>query len=331
MPYYQNIEVNKEQEMKENFADKKEQKEPKIKVIGIGQTGQFVTDYLADELENVEIFSLQCNKEFLENSKLDNEHKVLIGEDITHGMGTGGNPKLGEKIAQSSENVIRKVLQGADSVIIVSGYSGGLGSGATPFLTKIAKEMDMLSIVFAVMPTKYEGQRKNNFAREKLQILVEEKNTDAILNVSRENFIENMKDQQCSLLDTFDLLNKETAKGIKNIVDIFQKGLISVDYDSIKNFFENSGFIGMGFCEKTTDINEAIKETLNYPMLKGSLDYAEKLILNIKCGENVSFATVHKISSEILENVDKNVEVLVGYEAVDGFSPDEFQIVIITA
>lgn len=67
MPYYQNIEVNKEQKMKENFADKKE---PKTKVIGIGTTGQLVTDYLVDELENVEIFSLQCDKEFLKNSNL---------------------------------------------------------------------------------------------------------------------------------------------------------------------------------------------------------------------------------------------------------------------
>lgn len=331
MPYYQNIEVNKEQKMKENFADKKEQKEPKIKVVGIGQTGQFVTDYLADELENVEIFSLQCDKEILENSKLDNEHKVLIGEDITHGMGTGGYPNLGEQVAKSSENVIGKVLQGADLVIVAAGYSGGLGSGATPFLTKIAKEMDMLSIVFAVMPTKYEGQRKNNIAREKLQILVDENNADAILNVSREKFLEDMKDNQCTLMDFCDLLNKETAKRIKNIVDIFQKGLISVDYDSIKNFFENSGFIGMGFCENTTDINEAIKETLNYPMLKGSLDYAEKLILNIKCGENVSFVTIHEISSRILENFDENAEVLLGCRAEDGFSPDEVQIVLVTA
>ena len=164
MPYYQNIEVNKEQKMKENFADKKE---PKTKVIGIGTTGQLVTDYLADELENVEIFSLQCDKEILENSKLDKEHKILIGENITKGLGTGGNPQIGERIARSSENVIRKVLQGADSVIIVSGYSGGLGSGATPFLTKIAKEMDMLSIVFAVMPTKLEGQRKKIILQEK--------------------------------------------------------------------------------------------------------------------------------------------------------------------
>lgn len=149
--------------------------------------------------------------------------------------------------------------------------------------------------------------------------------------MSRENFLENMKDKQCSLLDTLDLLNKETAKGIKNIVDIFQKGLISVDYDSIKNFFENSGFIGIGFSEKTTNIDKAIKETLDYTMLKGSFDYAKKLILNIKCGKNISFATVHEISSEILENVDENVEVLVGYKAVDGFSPDEVQIVLVTA
>lgn len=164
MPYYQNIEVNKEQKMKENFADKKE---PKTKVIGIGTTGPLVTDYLVDELENVEIFSLQCDKEFLENSKLDKEHKILIGENITKGLGTGGNPQIGERIARSSENVIRKVLQGADSVIIVSGYSGGLGSGVTPFLTKIAKEMETLSIVFAVMPTKLEGQRKKIILQEK--------------------------------------------------------------------------------------------------------------------------------------------------------------------
>lgn len=331
MPYYQNIEVNKEQKMKENFADKKEQKEPKIKVVGIGQTGQLVTDYLVGQLENVEIFSLQCDKEILENSKLDNEHKVLIGEDITHGMGTGGNPKLGEQIAHSSENVIRKVLQGADTVIIVSGYSGGLGSGVTPFLTKIAKGMETLSIVFAVMPTKYEGQRKNNIAREKLQILVEEKNTDAILNVSREKFLENMEDKQCTLMDSFDETNKGIVKSIKNIVDIFQKGLISVDYDSIKNFFENSGFIGIGFSEKTTDIDKAIKETLDYTMLKGSFNYAKNLILNIKCGENISFVTIHEISSRILENFDENAEVLLGCRAEDGFSPDEVQIVLVTA
>lgn len=81
-------------------------------------------------------------------------------------------------------------------------------------------------------------------------MLVDENNADAILNVSRKNFLENIEDKQCTLMDAFDLLNKEIAKGIKNIVDIFQKGLISVNYDSIKNFFENRGFIGIGFSEK---------------------------------------------------------------------------------
>ena len=290
-----------------------------------------VTDYFAEQIENVEVFSLQCDKKLLENSKLDNEHKILIGEEITKGLGTEGNPELGEQIALSSENIIREVIKNADLVIVAAGFSGGLGSGATPVLTKIAKEMGALSMVFAVMPAKHEGQRKNNIARERLQILVDENNTDAILNVSRKNFLENMKDKQCTLMDSFDETNKGIVKSIKNIVDIFQKGLISVNYDSIKNFFENSGFIGIGFSEKTTDIYKAINETLDYTMLKGSFNYAKNLILNIKCGENISIATIHEISSRILENFDKNAKVFLGCRTEDDFPPDEVQIVLVTA
>ncbi len=313
--------------MKENFVDydekEKEQEPPKIKVIGIGQTGQLLTDYFAEQIENVEVFSLQCDKKLLENSKLDNEHKFLIGEEITEGLGTGGNPKIGERIALSSENIIREVIKDADLVIVAAGYSGGLGSGATPVLTKIAKEMGALSMVFAVMPAEIEGQRRNLIANERLQKLVDDNNTDSILNVSRERFFEDMELDQSSFIDGFDMVNKEVVTGIKNIISLFREDGIN------KNFFENNGFIGMGFCGKKTDVNEAIMDTFDYPMLRGATKYAKKFLLDIKCGDNMLLKTILEIQRIVLAQTDISTKYVTIYQMDRSLSPDEFQIIYI--
>lgn len=313
--------------MKENFVnnDEKKQKTPKIKVIGIGQTGQLVTDYFAEQIENVEVFSLQCNKKLLENSKLDNEHKILIGEEITKGLGTEGNPELGEQIALSSENIIREVIKNADLVIVAAGFSGGLGSGATPVLTKITKEMGALSMVFAVMPVSFEDEKINRIANERLQKLVDDNNTDSILNVSRERYFEDMELDQSLFIDGCNMVNKEVVTGIKNIIS-----LIQADNTLLKRkFFRNNGIIGMGFCKKTTDIDEATQNTLDYPMLRGSIEYADNVLLSIKCGKDVLFKTICAIETIMFEQLVASQNYATVYQFHNSFSPDEVEIMFI--
>lgn len=286
-----------------------------------------VTDYFAEQIENVEVFSLQCNKKLLENSKLDNEHKILIGEEITKGLGTEGNPELGEQIALSSENIIREVIKNADLVIVAAGFSGGLGSGATPVLTKITKEMGALSMVFAVMPVSFEDEKINRIANERLQKLVDDNNTDSILNVSRERYFEDMELDQSLFIDGCNMVNKEVVTGIKNIIS-----LIQADNTLLKRkFFRNNGIIGMGFCGKKTDVNEAIMDTFDYPMLRGATKYAKKFLLDIKCGDNMLLKTILEIQRIVLAQTDISTKYVTIYQMDSSLSPDEFQIIYISA
>lgn len=322
--------------MKENFVEKNEAYQPKIKIIGVGGCGLNVTNYLCEKLKDIETFTIQTDKQLLELSKLDENHKILIGKDLTQGLGTGGNTLAGEKAALESQDKIKEIVKDADLVFFFAGAAGGLGSGATPVITKIAKSQGAINIVFAVTPAKFEGEKKNGIAEKTLKKLNEKQTgVDSIINVSNERFIE-LVNRKSTLNDVFNFANKEISKCIKAFVDIFQEeiDIISVKFKDFKNFMTNVGFTGIGISKKHKfdEIKSAIEEVMNYPLIKGSFESAEKVIISIQGGSNLTLNFVHGIVEEFTNKIKEDAEVMLSVRMDDDdFSCNEVQITVITA
>lgn len=319
--------------MKKNFAAKNGVCQPKIKIIGIGGCGLAVTNCLEEHLKNTEIFLLDSDKENLEKSKLDEKHKIQIGEKLTDSLGCGGNPNVGKQAALESRSIIEKLVLDTDLVITAAGVAGGTGSGVTPVVTKIAKDLGATNIVFAVTPAKFEGDRKNEVSDAVLQKFSDKlTGVDAVVNVSIERFI-NKFDKKATFQELCDFVSRETAKAIKSIIDIFQEGLIQINFDDFKRFITNAGYIGICVSEKTENIKSGIKAIADYPMIQGSFESADKIIISVKAGNDVILSLIYEINQSMQEEFDlkDDTEMLFGVQTVKEFESDEVQVTVITA
>ena len=318
--------------MKENFAENNLVYLPKIKIIGAGGCGVNSASYFAENNpQNIEIFGIYSDKEFLENSKLDENHKIQIGEEVTFGLGCGGICTIGEKAAEISVDKIEKIVDGADIVFIIAGTGGGFGSGSVPVISKIAKDKDALVIVFAVTPADFEGKRHRQNSDKCLEKLVQ--TADLVINVANQRF-KLICDKKMTVQEMFNMINTEIINCINGIINIFDvSGSIYISFDSFKKFVANSGFGGIGISKKyrLEEKESAIGEVLSYFLIKNSFEYAQKEVIYIRCGNETALQDINDIFKELSSEINENIQVLFGVKFGEkDFADDEFQITIMT-
>ena len=322
--------------MKENFAAKDEIYLPKIKIIGVGNCGmQAVNSIVEKRIGNTDLFVINSDKEILALSMLNDSQRIQIGEKITNGLGTGGNPNVGKKAAEESIEKIREIVKGTDILFVINGIAGGT-AGAVPLITKLAKEQGAINIVFAVTPAHFEGKRKTEYADKALQKFMDEESCiDSVINVSSERFIE-LVDRKSTLNDVFNLANEEISKCIKAFVDIFhgEEGPINLRFKDFKAFFKYVGFTGIGISKihKFAEYKSAADEVMNDSLIRGSFESAKKVIISINGGRNLMLHSIHEITEEITNKIKNDAEVMLSVQIdKDSLSAGEFKITVITA
>lgn len=321
--------------MKENFAAKVEVYQPKIKIIGVGNCGMNAVNTVVEKhIGNVDLFVIHFDEKVLKSSMLDEQQKIQIGEKITNGQEANKKSNVGKKAEEISIDKIEEIVKDTDILFVVNGVSGGT-EVTVSFITELAKKQGAINIVFAVTPTNVEGKRKNMYAEKALhEFMNEESCIDAVINVSNERFIK-LVDRKATLENVFNRANEEISRCIKALVDIFreEKGLISLKFKDFKKFMTNVGFTGIGISQKHKfeEQEAAIKEIMEYPLIRGSFESAEKVIISIQGGSNLTLNFVHEIAKEITNKIDENAEVMLSVQIVKTFSSDEFKIMVITA
>ena len=177
-----------------------------IKVIGVGGGGgNAVNRMITTGMQRVDFWVMNTDLQVLKLSKTEPDHRVQLGANLTNGLGAGGNPAIGEKAAEESEDEITAALDGADMVFITAGMGGGSGTGASPVVAKIAKDSGALTIAVVTKPFSFEGKRKMNFANEGLSKLKAE--VDAIIVVPNEKLLE-VAGPKATLVDAFSLADE---------------------------------------------------------------------------------------------------------------------------
>lgn len=300
----------------------------RIKVVGIGGAGgNAVNNMIASNLHGVEFIAVNTDLQALETSLAST--KVQIGEGLTRGLGAGSNPQIGRDAALEDSSLIAEHLEGSDMVFVTAGMGGGTGTGASPIIAGIAKELSAITVAIITKPFFYEGKVRNMNAEEGIKEL--KKNVDTMIVIPNDK-ISLVVEKGTPLLKSFAVANdilKQAVKGISDIILI--PGLINVDFADVRTIIEDkgSGVMGAGLGRGENGAIEAAKKAISNPLLEEtSIEGAKGILINITGGLELSLNDVQEAASFVYDSAHEEVHFIFG-AVIDPDIGDEVRVTVI--
>ncbi len=252
----------------------------KIIVIGIGGGGNNAVNRMIDEqIAGVEFIAINTDKQALQLSKAPT--LMQIGDKITKGLGAGAKPEVGEKAAEESEEEIAAAIKGADMVFVTCGMGGGTGTGATPVVARIAKEMGALTVGVVTKPFRFESKTRMNNALQGIEKLKE--NVDTLIVIPNDKLLE-IVDRRTTMPEALKKADAVLQQGIQGITDLINvPSLINLDFADIQTVMIDKGIahIGIGYGKGDDKALEAVKQAVASPLLETTIAGASHVIINI--------------------------------------------------
>ncbi len=300
----------------------------KIKVVGIGGGGgnAVASMITGEDIAGVEFIALNTDLQALLNHKAD--VKVEIGEDLTRGLGSGGDPEIGLKAAEESKEKIKEHLMGADMIFITCGEGGGTGTGASPIVAEIGKETGALTVAVVTKPFDFEGTRRKLVAEEGIQKLREK--VDTLIVIPNQRVLE-IIDNKVSILEAFNKIDSILHQGVKGIAELItMPGLINVDFADVRTVMTNAGTALMGIGTGSGDKRAlmAIKQAISSPLLDISIEGAKGVLFNIVGGPDLSMLEINEAASIIAKTVDPDADIIFG-AVIDQKMMDQVRLTLI--
>ena len=300
----------------------------KIKVIGVcGSGSNTISRMVRAKLRGPELIALNTDEQALRICLAP--QKILIGENITKGLGAGMDTFLGEKAALSSKGKIADVLKGADMVFVTCGLGGGTGSSGAPIVAQIAKGLGILTIAVVTTPFFFEGiQRKNiaNLAIKKLKDKV-----DGLLVIPNDKLVE-LATEKTTVANSFFISDEVLKEAVQGVTDlILTPGIINVDFADVKAIMKNSNqaFFGIGRAKGENRAPEAAERAINSPLLDFSINKEAKGILFNVSGRNISLAEVNTVARIITKNANRRAKIIFGAIEDRKAKKDEIKLTVI--
>lgn len=299
----------------------------KIKVIGVGGGGNnAVNRMIGSGLQGVDFYAINTDAQALLQSAAENP--LQIGELLTRGLGTGGNPLLGEQAAEESKEAIANSLKGSDMVFITAGMGGGTGSGAAPVVAQIAKEAGYLTVGVVTYPFSFEGRKRSVQALEAIEKL--QKNVDTLIVIPNDRLLD-IADEQTPLQDAFLLADDVLRQGVQGISDIITiPGLVNVDFADVKAVMKDSGtaMLGVGVSSSKNRAEEAAEQATLAPLIGSSIQSATGVVYNITGGKDITLQEVNRVSQVVTSLADPSANIIFG-AVVDERYNGEIHVTII--
>lgn len=300
----------------------------KIRVIGVGGGGNNAVNSMVDSgsIQGVDFIGINTDAQALLNSKANT--KIQIGENLTRGLGSGGNPEMGREAAEESREKIKDLLEGSDMVFLTAGMGGGTGTGATPIIAEVAQEVGALTVAVVTKPFMFEGTRRMVSAEEGIEELKDK--VDTLIVIPNQRILE-VVDKKLSLLEAFRVADSVLTHGVQGISDLITvSGLINVDFADVKSIMSNSGTalmgIGVGVGENRAQL--AAKQATSSPLLEVSMDGARGVLFNITGSSDLSMAEVDEASRIIAKAADPDANIIFG-ATIDEDLHDQIKITVI--
>ncbi|MFC1691467.1 cell division protein FtsZ [Nanoarchaeota archaeon] len=280
-----------------------------IKVIGCGGAGNNMVNWLFRKgIEGAEIVAVNTDQQHL--AVTESDKKILMGKELTRGLGCGGWPNKGAEAAKESLHELKDVLKGADMVFVCAGLGGGTGTGSAPVVAKIAKEMGSIVIGTVTMPFNIERARidKAEFGLQQLREV-----SDTVIVIDNNRLVQiagNLPVQQA-----FAVANELISTMIKGIVEtIAVPSLVNLDYADVKTIMTNGGVaaIGVGSSDTSNKVEEAVRGALSNPLLDISYEGATGAIIHVAGGPDLTLEEINQIGELITDSMDQDANVIWG-------------------
>jgi len=300
-----------------------------IRVIGVGGGGSNAIDRMVEDgVQDVTFVAINTDAQALRNSKAD--YRICIGERLTRGMGAGGNPNVGEKAAEETNDELYEILKGTDMVFITAGMGGGTGTGAAPIVASIAQDLGILTVGVVTKPFKFEGNKRLQQAERGLEQL--RKYVDALVVVPNDRLVEAYAKRGISILQGFQIVDSVLRQGIQGVADLITKtGVVNVDFADVKTILANSGealmSIGTGAGENR--IQQAIEAAMSSPLLDVEIRGAKRILLNITSNENIKLTEISEAANTIESIVDADANIIWGSVIDPNFPVDQVKITLV--
>lgn len=300
----------------------------KIKVIGTGGGGNNTINRITEVgIAGAETIAINTDAQDLLYTTADT--KILIGKEITGGLGAGSIPKIGEEAARENEQDIKKKIQGADMVFITCGLGGGTGTGSAPVIAEIAKKQGCLTVGIVTIPFVMEGQRRYENAIIGLEKL--ERVVDTLIVIPNDKLLELAPD--LPLQTAFKVADEILTNAVKGIAELVTKaGLVNLDFADIKAVMGDGGvaMIGVGESDTENRAIEAVEKAISNPLLDVDVSGATGALINVAGGPDMSLDEARKVVEAVSEKLDEDARIIWGAQIYDDLENTIRAMLIVT-
>ena len=282
----------------------------KIKVVGIGGGGGNSLSRMKEiGIKGGELIAINTDAQDLLYSNAD--YKILIGKELTQGLGAGSNPRIGEEAAKESESEIKKKLAGSDMVFITCGLGGGTGTGGSSVVANVAKKLGALTIGVVTLPFTIEGKKRIENAMNGLEKL--ESVIDTLIVIPNDKLLELAP--ELPLYTAFKIADEILTNAVKGITELATtSGLVNLDFADIKAVMADGGvsLIGMGESDSNNRAIEAVEKAINNPLLDVDISNAAGALVNIIGGQDMSLDECKSIIETVGNKLSPDAKLIWG-------------------
>lgn len=285
----------------------------KIKVVGVGGGGcnainTMITDY---DIPGVDFMAFNTDAQALKMSQAP--VTLQLGEELTRGLGVGGNHDMGAQAAEESLDQIQEFLEGANMVFITAGMGGGTGTGAAPIIAGVAKNMGALTVAVVTKPFEFEGNKRREIAEEGIAALKDK--VDTLIVVPNQRLLEIVDEsEKLSFIDAMKKVDSVLAEGVNSISNLIsQTGYINADFNDAKSVMQNAGtaLMGIGRASGENRAENAARAATTSPLLDMSIEGATGVLYNV-VGSDLTLTEISQVSELIKEAVDPSANIKFG-------------------
>lgn len=301
-----------------------------IKVIGAGGGGSnAVNRMIAAGVQNVDFIVANTDLQALERSEAP--VRLGLGQKVTHGLGAGGKPEIGEKAALEDRDAIAAALKDADMVFVTAGMGGGTGTGSAPVIAAVARELGALTVGVVTRPFDFEGRVKARLADEGIRKLREA--VDTLIVIPNQHLLK-IVERRTPIREAFRLADDVLRQGVQGISDLITvPGEINIDFADVRTVMEGRGDAIMGIGSGSGDNRavEAAEKAISNPLLEDArIEGARNILVNVSGGENLSLTEFQEIVQIITESCDPEALIIPGIVHDDSLADEVLVTVIAT-
>ena len=298
-----------------------------LKVVGVGGGGNNALNrMIAAGLKGVDFIAINTDAQVLATSKAP--ERIQIGAELTRGLGAGADPEIGQRAAEESRDEIAERLKGADMVFITAGMGGGTGTGASPVIAEVAKELGALTVGVVTKPFSFEGPRRRRQAEQGVEMLREK--VDTLIVIPNDRLLQ-VVDKHTSLQDAFRIADDVLRQGVQGISDLIAiPGLINLDFADVRTVMMNTGsaLMGIGVASGEGRAAKAAKDAISSPLLETTIDGAKGVLLNITGGPDLGLFEVNEAAGIVTEAADPDANIIFG-AVIDESMGDAIRVTVI--